>query len=65
MMYQSVLKRFARAFAFGGIANMAAIVAVTKDVSNVSDWDTWFFSLVVAFVTGGIMALDKLVRYEE
>lgn len=64
-MLLTVGKRFLRAFVAGGVSNMAAIVAVTHDVSNLKDLQAWVFTLAVAFVTGGLLALDKLTRYTD
>jgi len=59
-----VAMRFLRAFVAGAIANMTAFLMATKDISLVTDMNTWLLTLCIAGLTGGLMALDKLLRYE-
>lgn len=59
----AVAKRFGRAFVGGGIAQVA-VVLVSQPASF--DWASlqgWLVMLAVSFITGGLLALDKLLRY--
>lgn len=57
-----VLMRFARAFVAGGLSNMLIVIAANHSISTYKDLNAWIVTLAVACVTGGIMALDKLIR---
>lgn len=56
-------KRFARAFVVGGMVQVVAMVStgvITPDTW--ADVGRWTAVLAVAFLTGGLMALDKALR---
>ena len=56
-------KRFARAFIIGGMAQVVAMIGSgTFTAETWSDVGRWTAILAVAFVTGGLMALDKALR---
>lgn len=59
----AVAKRFGRAFVSGGIAQVAAVLVLQPAAFDWASLQSWLVMLVVSFVTGGLMALDKLVRY--
>lgn len=59
----AVAKRFGRAFVGGGIAQVAAVLVLQPAAFDWASLQSWLVMLVVSFVTGGLMALDKLVRY--
>lgn len=61
-LVKTVGLRFIRAFVAGGVANMIAIIASNGSISSLKDGQMWFLSLGVAFITGGLMAIDKLLR---
>lgn len=61
--FLSVAKRFLRAFISGGLASIVLVPALTG--FSLEELKTWALMLVYAFVTGGIMALDKAVRYTD
>jgi len=64
-MTKTVLLRFVRGFLAGGLANLAAILAASKfSVSSLTDLQTLAYAVGIAFVTGGLLALDKMLRYE-
>lgn len=64
-MALSVLKRFFRAFVAGGLAQMASLVSVSHDIGTLTELEAWALTLAVAFITGGVLALDKLMRWQE
>ena len=56
-------KRFARAFVLGGMAQVVVMIGSgTITVETWSDVGRWTAILAVAFITGGLMALDKALR---
>lgn len=59
----AVAKRFGRAFVGGGIAQVAAVLVVRPPAFDLASLQSWLVMLIVSFVTGGLLALDKLVRY--
>ena len=54
-----VALRFGRIFLAGGISAMASIVVAGLSLQEVQ---TYLLALAIAFVGGGIAALDKAVR---
>jgi hypothetical protein len=64
-MTKTILLRFLRGLVAGGVANLAAILAASQfNVRSLADLQALAYVLGIAFVTGGIMALDKMLRYE-
>lgn len=59
----SVAKRFLRAFISGGLASIVLVPTLTG--FSLTELKTWALAFVYAFITGGIMALDKAIRYTE
>ena len=63
-MFWTIVKRFVRAFLAGSIASMLAILASGQfDPSVLKDPTSLIYSLVLGALTGGLQALDKLLRY--
>ena len=59
-LFWRVFRRFIRAFIFGGIGAIAVVpYAGGYDIMSLKAWG---ITLLVAFITGGFMALDKLTR---
>lgn len=64
-MFKAVALRFLRAFVSGALAQMLAIIASNHEViATVTDFRVWLFTLCTAGIAGGLMALDKLVRFQ-
>jgi Na+-transporting NADH:ubiquinone oxidoreductase subunit NqrE len=63
-MFKVILKRFSRAFISGGLASMAAMLATGVQVKDLTEINHLLFTLGIAFISGGLLALDKAVRYE-
>ncbi|MFP5261002.1 MAG: hypothetical protein ACLGJB_03750 [Blastocatellia bacterium] len=65
-MLISVAKRYARAFVAGGIASLVSLFAASQFNTDVlKDPQALLISLTAAFLSGGIQAIDKLLRYKE
>lgn len=64
-MFKAVALRFLRAFVSGALAQMAAFIASSHEVvGTLTDFQAWAFALLTAAIAGGIMALDKLLRFQ-
>lgn len=56
-----ILKRFGKAFFWGGISS-SLVVLGSSPLVNVTDWRPWLAALITAFLTGGLMALEKMLQ---
>lgn len=62
----AVVKRFLRAFAAGGLGSVVLLLTTQGgDILTFQDFSRWLYILAVAFITGGLMALEKLVRFDK
>lgn len=59
-MYQLVLKRFAKAFVSGGVASL--LLALSQAPTSLEHLKAWLLALGVAFLTGGLMAIEKTLQ---
>ncbi len=62
---QVVAARFLRAFAAGGVASVLAMLALGVQIKSWEDLGQFAFAGAIAFLTGGLMAIDKLLRYQQ
>ena len=60
----SVVRRFFRAFLAGGIAQVVLILS-TQPVESLTDIKKLAMVVAVGFLSGGAMALDKLLRFDK
>ena len=61
----SVLKRYGRAFVAGSIASMLGILATAQlNPDALKDPHVLIYSLLVGGITGGLMVLDKPIRFQ-
>jgi hypothetical protein len=49
----------------GGLASVAALLATTVSLNTLADLKKLGISLVVAFLSGGILATEKALRWVE
>ncbi len=61
---KTVALRFVRGFVAGGIASMVLVLQAGVMINSVEDLKQLGAALSVAFITGGLLALDKLIRGE-
>lgn len=62
----TVIKRFLRAFVAGSIASLIAILGTAQMNPDVlKDPHTFIYSLLLGAVTGGLQAIDKLIRWQD
>lgn len=57
------LKRFAKGFVAGGLSSVMLIIGAGFQFHNLADFRTWLTSLVFAFLTGGLLAVEKMYNY--
>jgi hypothetical protein len=60
-----IVKRFIRGFVAGGIASSIPLLAGIVDISDPTATKKTLIALGVAFITGGLQAIDKLIRWVE
>lgn len=60
--WKMVLKRFGKAFIGGGVAALLLALAQTPSLSTLADLKVWASSLAIAFLTGGLMAIEKALQ---
>lgn len=58
-MIKSIVKRFLKGFIAGGIASVVLTLNTSVAISTFADLKTLGFTLGVAFVTGGLLAIEK------
>lgn len=59
-MVNVILKRFAKAFVSGGVASLLIVLAQAP--SSLEQLKPWLLALGVAFLTGGLMAIEKALQ---
>jgi hypothetical protein len=60
---QAGLKRFAKGFIAGGIAQVVLIIGAGFQFHNLEDIRTYVTAILFGFVTGGLLAVEKMVNY--
>jgi len=58
-MIKSIIKRFLKGFIAGGIASVVLALQAGITISSLTDVKTLLTALGVAFVTGGLLAIEK------
>ena len=61
--YQVVVLRFAKGFIAGGLGTVAAVLAGGVSIHSVEELQKVLISLIVPFLTGGILAAEKYLNY--
>ncbi len=62
---QAGLRRFAKGFLAGGLAQVALIINAGVTIRNLADIKAVLAVLVAGFITGGILAVQKMLSWEE
>ena len=60
--WYSTIMRFLRAFVAGGLASVATLLALGVSFKSLEEVRNFVPVLMIAFITGGIMAIDKALR---
>ena len=61
---QSVSIRFLKGFVSGGLASVAALINAGVTISSLDEFANFGFALLAAFVTGGLLAIEKLWSWQ-
>ena len=64
-MTLTILKRAIRAFLAASLAGIATQLSTGVTISSIEDLKKLGISLLTASLVAGLMALDKLIRYED
>jgi hypothetical protein len=64
-MTKAVLKRFLKGFLAGGIAQVALIIQGGVTIHNLADAKAIGAVALSAFVTGGLLALEKMLNWTD
>jgi hypothetical protein len=64
-MFKIVLKRFLKGFLAGGLAQVALVAGGGLTINNLADIKNVSIVLLAAFITGGLLGLQKLYTYQE
>lgn len=59
----SILKRFIKGFISGGIASVVFALQAGFTITSVSDLKHYGGIVLVAFVTGGLLAIEKAITW--
>jgi len=62
-MFKSVVKRFAKGFVAGGIAGALLVINSGIVVSSIDDLKKLGLAVVVGFITGGLLAIEKALNW--
>jgi hypothetical protein len=62
-MTKAIILRFVRAFIAGGISSLAIQLSTMPAFSTFTELKTWTIVAGAGFISGGLMALDKILRY--
>jgi hypothetical protein len=57
------LKRFAKGFIAGGIAQVLLIVGAGMQLHNLEDLKTYGAAIAFGFLTGGLLAIEKMYNF--
>jgi hypothetical protein len=64
-MYKSIFKRFLKGFIASGVATSLLVLSSGVVINSLEDLKQFIVSLFVAFLTGGLMAVEKGLRWKE
>lgn len=62
---QSVALRFLKGFIAAGLASVATVLAAGATIHNLTDLKTLGISLVIPFITGGLLAVEKMITWQD
>lgn len=64
-MVKTVLKRFLKGFAAGGVSSMLVVLNSPIGIAGLADFKMLASALLVAFLTGGLLAIEKAVTWKD
>jgi len=62
---KSTIIRFLKGFAAGGIAQVILIINAGLTISNIADMKAVLTAVVVGFLTGGLLAMQKMLAWKK
>jgi hypothetical protein len=62
-LIQAGLKRFAKGFIAGGLSSVVLIVGAGFQFHNLEDLRTYGTALLFGFLTGGLLAIEKMYNF--
>lgn len=65
VMMKSSITRFLKGFVAGGIAQVIVIVNAGLSISSIADVKAVFTAVIVGFLTGGLLAMQKMLTWKE
>lgn len=60
---KAFFKRFLKGFVAGGIASMIPLLSTLSPEATLKDPKILLYNLIVAFLTGGLLAVEKMINY--
>ena len=64
-MYKAIFKRFLKGFLASGIASAVLVLSAGVTINSLEDLKQFIVALFIAFFTGGLMAIEKTLRWKE
>ena len=62
-MLKTIIIRFFKGFVAGGIASSSMLMATGVTVTSVASLEKFGVAVAVAFITGGLLAIEKSINY--
>lgn len=59
-----VLKRFLKAFLSGGAGALSVALVAAPSLTTLASLKMWLSTLAVAFISGGLLAIEKALQTE-
>ena len=59
------LRRFAKGFLAGGLAQVVLIINAGFTIHNIADLNAILTAVLTGFLTGGLLAIQKMLTYKE
>lgn len=65
LMLLATVKRYLRAFAAGAVGQLLLMLTATSPQQILTDPKAWLTAALFGSLTGGLMALDKVLRWKD
>lgn len=64
-MIKSAINRFAKGFLAGGIAQVVLIINAGTTINSIADIKAITTAVFIGFLTGGLLAVQKMISWKE